>query len=108
MFSSRDSLLLVWSQGGIPPDHIVETEQEILADMERLIKQHHDNSRFAHSSPLARAKRHPNLHTHARIHNPGSASLDPQLHASLLQFVFKCIIPIQPPAELSMCGAVSF
>ena len=33
------------TQGGIPPDHVVETEDAILADMERLIKEYHDDSR---------------------------------------------------------------
>ena len=33
------------SQGGIPPDELVEQEPNILADMRRCIGEYHDNSR---------------------------------------------------------------
>ena len=33
------------SQGGIPPDALVEQEPAILADMRRCITEYHDNSR---------------------------------------------------------------
>ncbi|MEN6410117.1 MAG: amidohydrolase family protein, partial [Anaerolineaceae bacterium] len=35
------------SQGGLPPDHIVEKEDDILADTEALIQKHHDPKPFA-------------------------------------------------------------
>jgi hypothetical protein len=35
------------SLGGIPPDHLVEVEEEAMKDAERLIGQYHDNSRQA-------------------------------------------------------------
>ena len=39
---ARGSLSIGQSQGGLPPDHIVEEEDAILADTERLIKAYHD------------------------------------------------------------------
>ena len=35
------------SQGGLPPDALVESEPDILKDSQRLIEQYHDNSRYA-------------------------------------------------------------
>lgn len=35
------------SKGGLPPDHVVEDEEEVLKDMERCIQQLHDNSRYS-------------------------------------------------------------
>ncbi len=39
---TRGSMSLGRSQGGLPPDEVVQTEDEILADCERLIEQYHD------------------------------------------------------------------
>lgn len=39
---ARGSFSIGQSQGGLPPDHIVEDEDDILADTERLIKTYHD------------------------------------------------------------------
>jgi cytosine/adenosine deaminase-related metal-dependent hydrolase len=39
---ARGSFSVGQSQGGLPPDHIVEKEDDILADTERLIKKYHD------------------------------------------------------------------
>jgi cytosine/adenosine deaminase-related metal-dependent hydrolase len=41
---ARGSFSIGQSQGGLPPDHIVEEEDDILADTERLIKTYHDPS----------------------------------------------------------------
>lgn len=39
---TRGSMSLGRSQGGLPPDEVVQTEDEILADCERLIAKYHD------------------------------------------------------------------
>jgi 8-oxoguanine deaminase len=39
---ARGSFSIGQSQGGLPPDHIVEKEDDILADTERLIRTYHD------------------------------------------------------------------
>ena len=39
---TRGSMSLGKSQGGLPPDEVVQTEDEILADCERLIEKYHD------------------------------------------------------------------
>jgi cytosine/adenosine deaminase-related metal-dependent hydrolase len=39
---TRGSMSLGKSQGGLPPDEVVQTEDEILADCERLIAEYHD------------------------------------------------------------------
>ncbi len=45
--ASRGSMSLGESQGGLPPDNLVENEKDILKDSQRLIEQYHDNSRHA-------------------------------------------------------------
>ena len=35
------------SQGGLPPDRVVEREADILKDTQRLIKTYHDDRRYA-------------------------------------------------------------
>jgi cytosine/adenosine deaminase-related metal-dependent hydrolase len=45
--AARGSMSVGQSQGGLPPDAVVEREEAILADSERLVLQHHDPSRFA-------------------------------------------------------------
>ncbi|NEQ50771.1 MAG: 8-oxoguanine deaminase [Leptolyngbya sp. SIO3F4] len=45
--ASRGSMSVGKSQGGLPPDHLVETEKEILKDSQRLIETYHDNSRHS-------------------------------------------------------------
>jgi cytosine/adenosine deaminase-related metal-dependent hydrolase len=40
--ASRGSMSLGESQGGLPPDSVVDTEEHILADSVRLIEQYHD------------------------------------------------------------------
>jgi 8-oxoguanine deaminase len=42
--ASRGSMSVGESQGGLPPDRLVEKEAEILKDSQRLIEQYHDNS----------------------------------------------------------------
>jgi cytosine/adenosine deaminase-related metal-dependent hydrolase len=42
LHSSRGSMSLGESQGGLPPDSVVETEQQILADSQRVIEEFHD------------------------------------------------------------------
>ena len=43
---ARGSFSVGESLGGLPPDHIIEKEDDILADTERLIKTHHDYGRY--------------------------------------------------------------
>jgi cytosine/adenosine deaminase-related metal-dependent hydrolase len=45
--ASRGSMSVGQSQGGLPPDSVVEREADILKDSQRLIEQYHDNSRHA-------------------------------------------------------------
>ena len=45
--ASRGSMSVGQSQGGLPPDALVESESAILKDSQRLIEQYHDNSRYA-------------------------------------------------------------
>ena len=45
--ASRGSMSVGESQGGLPPDGLVETEADILKDSQRLIETYHDNSRHA-------------------------------------------------------------
>jgi cytosine/adenosine deaminase-related metal-dependent hydrolase len=87
--ASRGSMSVGQSQGGLPPDALVEPEQEILNDSQRLIEQYHDNSRFAmlritlapcspfsvsqdlmrESAALARSYAGVRLHTHLAENN---------------------------------------
>jgi cytosine/adenosine deaminase-related metal-dependent hydrolase len=43
----RGSMSVGESLGGLPPDSLVEPEQDILADSRRLIEQYHDNRRYS-------------------------------------------------------------
>lgn len=43
----RGSMSLGRSQGGLPPDSVVETEEEIIADCERLVSLFHDPARYS-------------------------------------------------------------
>lgn len=45
--AARGSMSLGESQGGLPPDSVVESEAEILRDTRRVIEQYHDASRHA-------------------------------------------------------------
>jgi 8-oxoguanine deaminase len=45
--AARGSMSVGQSQGGLPPDRVVEKEEAILADTERLIERWHDPSRYA-------------------------------------------------------------
>ena len=45
--ASRGSMSVGESNGGLPPDSLVEKEADILKDSQRLIEQYHDNSRYA-------------------------------------------------------------
>jgi cytosine/adenosine deaminase-related metal-dependent hydrolase len=42
LHASRGSMSLGESQGGLPPDSVVDSEDQILADSQRLIEQYHD------------------------------------------------------------------
>lgn len=44
MHSSRGSMSLSKKDGGLPPDTVVQTVEEILEDSERLIKKYHDSN----------------------------------------------------------------
>ena len=43
----RGSMSLGKSQGGLPPDSVVQTEDEIIADCERLVNRYHDPSPYS-------------------------------------------------------------
>lgn len=45
--ASRGSMSVGESQGGLPPDSVVEKEADILKDSQRLIEQYHDNDRHS-------------------------------------------------------------
>jgi 8-oxoguanine deaminase len=45
--ASRGSMSVGQSQGGLPPDSVVESEADILRDSQRLIEQYHDPERYA-------------------------------------------------------------
>lgn len=45
--ASRGSMSVGESQGGLPPDRLVEVEADILRDSQRLIEQYHDNARHS-------------------------------------------------------------
>lgn len=45
--AARGAMSVGRSQGGLPPDGVVETEPAILADTQRLIERFHDPARFA-------------------------------------------------------------
>lgn len=45
--ASRGSMSLGQSEGGLPPDSVVEDEETILADCRRVIETYHDNNRYA-------------------------------------------------------------
>ncbi len=45
--ASRGSMSVGETQGGLPPDSLVEKEADILKDSQRLIEQYHDNSRHS-------------------------------------------------------------
>ncbi|MCC3144300.1 8-oxoguanine deaminase [Halanaerobium sp. Z-7514] len=44
---SRGSMSLSQKDGGLPPDDVVQTDEEILADSKRLIVKYHDSNPFA-------------------------------------------------------------
>lgn len=45
--AARGSMSVGESQGGLPPDHVVEEESAIIHDSRRLIEQYHDAGRYA-------------------------------------------------------------
>ncbi|HEY4081681.1 MAG TPA: 8-oxoguanine deaminase [Burkholderiaceae bacterium] len=45
--AARGSMSVGQSQGGLPPDHVVEQEEAILLDTRRLIERYHDASRHS-------------------------------------------------------------
>ncbi|MGV8983468.1 8-oxoguanine deaminase [Clostridium sp.] len=47
MYASRGSMSLSVKDGGLPPDSVVQSVDEILKDSERLVKKFHDKSRFS-------------------------------------------------------------
>jgi len=46
-YGSRGSMSLSKKDGGLPPDEVVQTEEEILSDSQRVIEKYHDNKPFA-------------------------------------------------------------
>jgi 8-oxoguanine deaminase len=83
--ASRGSMSRGRSQGGLPPDEAVEDEDAILRDTERVIREHHDPSRYAMTrivvapcSPFSvtpdlmrasadLARKHQNVHLHTHL-----------------------------------------
>ncbi|MBX2864839.1 MAG: 8-oxoguanine deaminase [Leptolyngbyaceae cyanobacterium MAG.088] len=83
--ASRGSMSVGESQGGLPPDSLVEAEADILKDSQRLIETYHDNSRhsmlrivlapcspFSVSPDLMResaalARSYPGVHLHTHL-----------------------------------------
>jgi 8-oxoguanine deaminase len=81
---TRGSMSLGRSKGGLPPDHVVQEEDEILKDCQRVIEKYHDPSEYSmlrvglapcspfsvtadllkQSAKLARAYKNVTLHTH--------------------------------------------
>ncbi len=47
MHASRGSMSLSQKDGGLPPDSVVQTADEILSDSRRLIETYHDDGRFS-------------------------------------------------------------
>lgn len=45
--AARGSMSVGEKKGGLPPDHVVEEEDDILRDTRRVIEQYHDSSRYA-------------------------------------------------------------
>lgn len=45
--AARGAMSVGESKGGLPPDHVVEEEPAILKEMQRLVEEYHDGSRFA-------------------------------------------------------------
>lgn len=45
--ASRGSMTIGESKGGLPPDHLTESEDFVLKDSQRLIEQYHDSDRYA-------------------------------------------------------------
>lgn len=45
--AARGAMSVGESKGGLPPDHVVEEEPAILREMQRLVEEYHDGSRFA-------------------------------------------------------------
>ncbi|MFY8112847.1 MAG: 8-oxoguanine deaminase [Rhabdaerophilum sp.] len=45
--AARGAMSVGESKGGLPPDHVVEEEPAILREMQRLVEEYHDASRFA-------------------------------------------------------------
>ncbi len=82
--ASRGSMSVGESQGGLPPDRLVEKEADILKDSQRLIEQYHDSSPYSmlritlapcspftvstnlmrESATMARSYKSVRLHTH--------------------------------------------
>ncbi len=46
-FPTRGSMSLGKSKGGLPPDDVVQTEEKIMQDVERLVNKYHDPSPFS-------------------------------------------------------------
>ncbi len=100
--ATRGSMSLGESKGGLPPDSVVEDEDDILTDSRRVIEQYHDNDRYAMlriglapcspfsvtqdlmrtSAELARSYPGVRLHTHL-------AETKPDVEYSLAQFGLK-------------------
>jgi 8-oxoguanine deaminase len=113
LHASRGSMSLGESQGGLPPDSVVDTEENILADSARLIEQYHDSqpgsmlqivlapcSPFSVTGELmrqsARLARHYGVHLHTHL-----AETEDEQAFCLEKFGFR---PVRYMQELEWVG----
>ncbi len=85
---TRGSMSLGKDQGGLPPNSVVQTEDAILADSERLVSRYHDTARFS-MSQIALAPCSPFSVTTELMRDTAllSEKLDVRLHTHLAETI---------------------
>lgn len=106
----RGAISVGESSGGLPPDALVENEEDILSDMRRLIEEYHDSrdgamirialapcspfsvseQLMAKSAQLAREYKHVMLHTHFAENNSDMEYMKITVRKSLTKFLDDC------------------